>query len=54
MYTALDEEVFLAPESIISGVLAADLAHEVAVEELDLDADDAIEAAGLDLDALEA
>ncbi len=25
MYTAMDEEVFLAPESIISGVLAHDL-----------------------------
>lgn len=25
MYTALDEEVFLAPESIISGVLAYEL-----------------------------
>ncbi|MCL4802068.1 MAG: hypothetical protein KJ025_20925 [Burkholderiales bacterium] len=24
MYTALEDEVFLAPESIISGVLAAD------------------------------
>jgi hypothetical protein len=25
MYTAMDEEVFLAPESIISGVLAHEL-----------------------------
>jgi hypothetical protein len=25
MYTAMDEEVFLAPESIISGVLALEL-----------------------------
>jgi len=50
MYTALEDEVFLAPESIISGVLAADPADD----ELDLlaDRDDAVAAADLDLDAL--
>jgi len=36
MYTTMDEEVFLAPESIISGVLASELASDP-TDGLDLD-----------------
>jgi len=36
MYTTMDEEVMLAPESIISGVLAIDPADDPTAE-LDLD-----------------
>jgi hypothetical protein len=36
MYTAMDEEVFLAPESIISGVLASELASDP-TDDLDLE-----------------
>lgn len=37
MYTTMDDEVFLAPESIISGVLASELANDPTAE-LDFDA----------------
>jgi hypothetical protein len=50
MYTTLEDEIFLAPESIISGLLAADVADD----EFDTapDGDYAVGAADLDLDAL--
>jgi len=50
MYTAMDEEVFLAPESIISGVLAHELESDPTAD-LDFEADshDAwVDTAGLD------
>jgi len=36
MYTVMDEEVFLSPESVISGVLAE---HEVGGPEIDFEED---------------
>jgi hypothetical protein len=56
MYTALEDEVFLAPESIISGILAADLALEAADDALDDApvAGYAVEAGELERIALEA
>jgi hypothetical protein len=55
MYTALEDEVFLAPESIISGILAAELAHETADDALDAPvAGYAVEAGELERIALEA
>jgi len=37
MYTTMDDDIFLAPESIISGVLASELADDPTAE-LDFDA----------------
>jgi len=38
MYTVMDEEIFLSPESVISGVLAE---HEVGGPEIDFEEDPA-------------
>jgi len=36
MYTVMDEEIFLSPESVLSGVLAA---HEIGGPEIDFEED---------------
>jgi len=50
MYTALEDEVFLAPESIISGLLAADFPDDAF--DAPADGDYAVAASDLDLHAL--
>jgi len=50
MYRTLEDEVFLAPESIIAGLLAAEPAEDLF--EAAADVDDTAGAEALDLDAL--